>query len=166
MGYVYCGFIFLNMLYVAMRDIAIRTDAKYYSVGGYTIIFLVVGMMSTLFDVQKLFSFSHEIPDYMIITFLAFMVIVGFGMILGSMYIACVLRIIDFRSASTQATMFVISVECIMFIVTVSMQDTAQQLGLDQAELLREVVFLFIPSMTLCAIVCAWLIRRINNDVV
>ena len=163
-GYIFCGFIFLNMLYVAMKDIAIRTEAKYYSIIGYTIIFIVAASIFTLFDVRSLFSYADDVPIYMIMTFLGLMIICGACVLFASVYIACEFHIIDCCSNFKQMIMFIFAICCVFQIVFLSMQFRPEQFGLQQTQMLQEFIFAIIPAMTGISIIFAHIVRKVTNN--
>lgn len=164
MGYVFCGFIFLNLLYVAMKDIAIRTEAKYYSIIGYAVIFIVVALVSTLFDVRSLFSYANDVPIYMIITFLALMIVCGACVLFASVYIACEFHIINCYSNFKQMIAFIFAICCVFQIVFLSIQFKPEQFGLQQTQLLQEFIFAIIPAMTGISIIFAHIVRKVTDN--
>ena len=164
MGYVFCGFIFLNMLYVAMKDIAIRAEAKYYSIFGYAVIFIVVALVSTLFDVRSLFSYVDDVPIYMIMTFSELMIICGACVLFVSMYIACAFHIIDCHSNFKQMIMFAFAICCVFQIVFLATQFRPEQFGLQQTQMLQEFIFAIIPAMTGISIIFAYIVRKVTNN--
>jgi len=162
-GYVALFIIAAHMLFITMEHIIISRDVRYAPNIGLGIILVCVGLASTLFDFSVITAGFEEygkclLAESMAMLFIVMMFVWAICIIWGALFFALRLHVIKkWRSVAEFCQISILTLTVMIMVVKFTNHD----IDYERTQLLQELIFVIIPSMTCLSIIFGRITRRV-----
>ncbi len=162
-GYVLFFIIATCLVMEALRCSALRTGCVRVLISGVTL--MLVGIASIFFDLNIVMLGLEQygrclLPEIMAATFAAEMLVWAACILISAVYFALRYDVIKTWNSMPQLCMVMVPTAAMMIIVT---KFTNHPVRHEEAQLLRETIFVFIPAVTFGAVIFGRIMKRMSQ---